>query len=57
MGCTKMSFKIDPNLLDWVQPIPGFNIILKLPRLVDDVACYVCCLYLGVQVSTQFSVF
>ena len=42
-------FKIDPILLDWVHPVPGFYCILKLHCLVDDVVCNVCCLKIGVR--------
>ena len=36
MCCAKMGFKINPIVLDWVHPIPGFNLILGIPCLVDD---------------------
>ena len=51
VGCTKMGFKIDPILLDWSHPIPGFDFILKFTCPVDDRVGCIGNLDMGVQGS------
>ena len=46
-----MGFKIDPILLDWSHPIPGFDFILKFTCPVDDRVGCIGNLDMGVQGS------
>ena len=36
MGCMKMGIEIDPILLNWIHPVPGFNCVLEFPRTVNN---------------------
>ena len=51
-----MGLKIDPILLNWIHPVPGFNCVLVFPRPVNIFLGDVGLLYLGVRVSSQFPI-
>ena len=36
VGCAQTGFKIDPILFDWIHPVPGLYVIIKISCLVDD---------------------
>ena len=44
----KWGFKIDPILLNWIHPVPGFNFILEFSCTVNNRVGYVGRLDLGV---------
>ena len=52
-----MGFKIDPILLDWIHPVPGFNCDPGFYRPVNNHVGDAGRLDLGVLLSSQFPVF
>ena len=54
VGCAKMGLKIDPILLKWIHPVPGFNCDLEFPCTVNNHVGYVGSLDLGERGSIQF---
>ena len=57
VACAKMALKIDPIVLNWIHPVPGFNCVLRFPHPVNNHVGNVGCMDLGVRGSSQLPVF
>ena len=52
-----MGLEIDPILLNFIHPVPGFNCVLEFLRPVNNRVGSVGRLYMGVHGSSQLPVY